>query len=98
MLPRRFPAVAGLLCLALVFTTVHLAAQSDAHGPAVPASNAPLKLDGGAVTLSELFGFERTAAISTQPVQNIARAASTFGQEDDITVLTLTLAGAPAHA
>jgi phosphoserine phosphatase RsbU/P len=46
----------------------------------------------------ELFGFERTAAICTESAQSIARAASTFGQEDDITVLTLTLAGALAHA
>jgi len=38
----------------------------------------------------ELFGFDRTAAISTESAQTIARAASTFGQEDDITVLTLT--------
>jgi phosphoserine phosphatase RsbU/P len=49
-------------------------------------------------TSGELFGFERTAAISTESAQNIARAASTHGQEDDITVLTLTLVGAPAHA
>ena len=47
----------------------------------------------------ELFGFDRTRAISTQPAQSIARAASTFGQEDDITVLTLTFApAAVAHA
>ena len=39
----------------------------------------------------ELFGFERTAALSTQPAEEIARAAQAFGQEDDITVLTLTL-------
>ena len=38
----------------------------------------------------ELFGFERTAAISTEPAQEIAREALQFGQEDDITVLTLT--------
>lgn len=37
----------------------------------------------------ELLGFERTAAISTQTAQEITRAASTFGQEDDITVLTI---------
>ena len=42
----------------------------------------------------ELFGFERTAAISTQAAESIARAASTFGQEDDITVLTLQYASA----
>ncbi len=47
----------------------------------------------------ELFGFERTAAISTKPAQEIARAAQHFGQEDDITVLTLAFAPAEAlHA
>ncbi|MBB5327950.1 serine phosphatase RsbU (regulator of sigma subunit) [Edaphobacter lichenicola] len=39
---------------------------------------------------SELFGFDRTAAISTQSAETIARAAQAFGQDDDITVLTLT--------
>ena len=37
----------------------------------------------------ELFGFDRTQAISTEPAEKIARAAQQFGQEDDITVLTL---------
>jgi hypothetical protein len=37
----------------------------------------------------ELFGFERTAAISSQPAESIVRAAEQFGQEDDITVLTI---------
>lgn len=37
-----------------------------------------------------LFGFERTAAISRQPASQIAKAAALFGQDDDITVLTLT--------
>ncbi|MGD0914395.1 MAG: PP2C family protein-serine/threonine phosphatase, partial [Terracidiphilus sp.] len=37
----------------------------------------------------ELFGFDRAAAISTKPAEEIARAAQDFGQEDDITVLTL---------
>lgn len=37
----------------------------------------------------ELFGFDRTAAISAQSAQEVARAAQQFGQEDDITVLTL---------
>jgi serine phosphatase RsbU (regulator of sigma subunit) len=47
----------------------------------------------------ELFGFERTAAISGTSADQIARAAQQFGQEDDITVLTLTLAPAGAvHA
>jgi len=40
----------------------------------------------------ELFGFERTAASSTQSAEAIARAAQAFGQDDDITVLSLTFA------
>jgi Stage II sporulation protein E (SpoIIE) len=42
----------------------------------------------------ELFGFDRTAAISTQTAEEIAQAAQQFGQEDDITVLTLQFAPA----
>ncbi len=38
----------------------------------------------------ELLGFERAAILSTQPAASIAQAAQTFGQEDDITVLTLS--------
>jgi serine phosphatase RsbU (regulator of sigma subunit) len=37
----------------------------------------------------ELFGFERTCAISSESAENIAAAAQLFGQEDDITVLTV---------
>ena len=40
-----------------------------------------------------LFGFERSAALSTQPAEEIARAAEVFGQDDDITVLTLCYTG-----
>jgi len=40
----------------------------------------------------ELLGFERTAAISSQSAESIAQAARAFGQEDDITVLTLSFA------
>ena len=39
----------------------------------------------------ELFGFERTAALSTRSVESIAHTAQSFGQDDDITVLTLNL-------
>ena len=39
----------------------------------------------------ELFGFERAAALSTQPAEVIAQTAQSFGQDDDITVLTVTL-------
>jgi len=37
----------------------------------------------------ELFGFDRTSTISHLPASNIAQAAQAFGQDDDITVLTL---------
>ena len=37
----------------------------------------------------ELFGFERTAALSTQPAHVIANTAIGFGQADDITVLSV---------
>jgi Stage II sporulation protein E (SpoIIE) len=42
----------------------------------------------------ELFGFDRTRTISGESAEDIAHAASTFGQQDDITVLTLTFAPA----
>ena len=42
----------------------------------------------------ELFGFERTEAISAKTAEDIARAAQHFGQEDDITVLTVQFAPA----
>jgi serine phosphatase RsbU (regulator of sigma subunit) len=38
----------------------------------------------------ELFGFDRTRAISQQSAEQIAVEAQRFGQQDDITVLTLT--------
>jgi sigma-B regulation protein RsbU (phosphoserine phosphatase) len=42
----------------------------------------------------EMLGFERTRAISGQSADAIAQEARRFGQQDDITVLTLTLVGA----
>jgi hypothetical protein len=37
----------------------------------------------------ELYGFERTQAISNRPASTIAETAREFGQQDDITVLTV---------
>jgi len=57
---------------------------------------------GGAVTFisdgvveardakGELLGFERMAALTTKPAAEIADAAQRWGQEDDITVLSVT--------
>lgn len=39
----------------------------------------------------ELFGFDRTRSISVQPAAQIAAASQAFGQNDDITVLSITL-------
>ncbi len=48
--------------------------------------------------VGELFGFERTRQMSSRAAQQIADAAVQFGQQDDITVLTLSLAPASASA
>lgn len=47
-------------------------------------------------TSGELYGFERMRAISMRSAQEIASEARAFGQEDDITVLTIGLASVPA--
>jgi len=44
----------------------------------------------------ELYGFERTREISEQSAHAIAVAAQAFGQEDDITVVTVERQGAQA--
>jgi serine phosphatase RsbU (regulator of sigma subunit) len=43
----------------------------------------------------ELFGFDRTRAISRQPAAHIAKAARAFGQTDDITVVTVEFSATP---
>jgi phosphoserine phosphatase RsbU/P len=39
----------------------------------------------------ELFGFDRAAAISIQTTESIASTIQAFGQEDDVTIVTLAL-------
>jgi serine phosphatase RsbU (regulator of sigma subunit) len=47
----------------------------------------------------KLLGFERLASLTLSPAAEIAETAKNFGQEDDITVLTLALAQAEgSHA
>jgi hypothetical protein len=46
----------------------------------------------------ELFGFDRTRDICNQPAGQIADTAARFGQEDDITVLTVALSPVAATA
>jgi serine phosphatase RsbU (regulator of sigma subunit) len=40
--------------------------------------------------MGELLGFERTTALTLKPAAEIAEAAQRWGQQDDITVLTVT--------
>ncbi|HWG19241.1 MAG TPA: SpoIIE family protein phosphatase [Terracidiphilus sp.] len=42
----------------------------------------------------ELFGFDRARELSTHSAEQVAKAAQLFGQEDDITVLSVNLAPA----
>lgn len=46
----------------------------------------------------ELFGFERAMEASTQPAAGLAEAARRFGQQDDITVVTVEWDGAVVAA
>jgi hypothetical protein len=46
----------------------------------------------------ELFGFERTREVSTLAADRIAQAACSFGQSDDVTVVTAEFMGAEAQA
>ena len=63
------------------------------HFPAIPRAQQLTLLTDGVIEARDkagaLFGFEPTAALSTQPAEAIAQAAQTFGQDDDITVLTV---------
>jgi len=44
----------------------------------------------------ELLGFERTADLAREPAEKVAQAAQAFGQDDDITVLTVLRSAAVA--
>lgn len=61
--------------------------------PLQPGDHLTLLTDGvpEATRARELFGFDRTLALTPQPAHTIADTARTFGQTDDITVLTLDL-------
>ncbi len=56
-----------------------------------PGDHLTLLTDGiqEAACRGELFGFSRTEELSGQPAAAIAEAARSFGQTDDITVLSV---------
>jgi hypothetical protein len=78
------------------------AAYEETRFPLAPGDTLTFLSDGVVEARDahgQLFGFDRTRQISHQSAEQIAQAAQAFGQEDDITVLTLTFAGAEAvHA
>jgi hypothetical protein len=45
----------------------------------------------------ELFGFERTQQVSNEPARYIAQTAKRFGQNDDITVVSLYFSASTTH-
>ena len=68
----------------------------------LPPGRALTLLSDGVVeasdTSGQLYGFERTLAISSQSAADIAAAAKAFGQSDDITVLTISRVPVPTPA
>jgi len=76
-----------------------LGIAADQSYPAVlgvlkPGERIVLVSDGvpeARLSTGELYGFERLSELTLLPARDIAETAKDFGQEDDITVLTLSL-------
>ncbi len=82
-------AVSGGLPLGVIADGIY----EETHSQLAPGDRLTFVSDGVVEATNdkrELFGFERTQAISNQPAQAIAEAAKHFGQEDDISVLSVT--------
>jgi hypothetical protein len=78
-------------------------AYAETHCQLVPNDRLTFVSDGVVEATNpqgELYGFDRTRAISNEPANAIAEAAAKFGQEDDITVLSVICTAAlnPARA
>lgn len=72
------------------------ATYAEAVSALAPGSQMTLVTDGVVEARDkdgELMGFEQTAAISTKSADQIAEEAQAFGQDDDITVVTVTQLG-----
>ncbi len=75
------------------------ASYEETHFKLAPNDRLTFISDGvveAANSKRELFGFDRTEQIITQPAAAIAQAAQQWGQDDDITVLTVARAAAIA--
>ena len=70
---------------------------ASVEGKLFPSESLVLLSDGvleARAADGELYGFDRLPALTLQPAQQIAETAQLFGQDDDITVLTLRLTAA----
>ncbi len=68
--------------------------------PIGPGAQITLYTDGvveARAESGELLGFDRAAVLSTQSAESIAEAAQSFGQDDDITVLTINFEAPVQH-
>ena len=68
--------------------------------PIAPGAQITLYTDGvveARAESGELLGFDRAAELSTQSAESIAEAAQSFGQDDDITVLTINFEAPVQH-
>jgi len=77
---------------------VAAAAYADASIHLAPGDRLTLMSDGvveARDARGALFGFERTQAIASRTAEAIAAEARQFGQEDDITVVTVERQGSP---
>ncbi len=89
--------LAGALPLGVMSGAVYEAIQFHLS----PGSRLTFYSDGVVEAQSlhgELFGFDRAKELSTQPAAAIAEAAKKFGQQDDITVVTIARDAAIASA
>jgi hypothetical protein len=76
------------------------ARYSEASIQLAPGDQLTLLSDGvleARTAAGELYGFDRTRTLSTAPAEVIASTVQRFGQEDDITVLTLAYAPAAVN-
>jgi hypothetical protein len=77
------------------------AEYTETHVHLAPGETLTLLSDGVVEAMNpqhQLLGFERVRAMSGQSAHDIAAAAQAFGQEDDITVLTVARVAVPVTA
>ena len=72
-----------------IITVLHLPEEPRSQLAEVFARRVSMPVVEARDKAGALFGFERTGRLSVEPAEAIARTAQAFGQDDDITALTL---------